>query len=272
MSRLFMLIALVFVVACGGDSSSSSGGPSGTTSSVSVTVNSPIRMGQTAQATGSATQSNGQTQPVTSGWRSDATAVATVTDAGLVSGIANGRATIYVVSGGRQGQQVVRVVPDYQGRWFGALRITSCSQTGIFVEISLCEDFATGDTGSYFLSLAQSGESMTATVDYGEGIVFPPASAPILEDGTSSFASTLTVSDEGITVSLGTNFSINSARVGELTGTAFDVWRLPNIQGEMRVSYTLTNMTRTSATALTAPGDRSAKLRRSLRKLAGQNR
>ena len=62
-------------------------------------------MGQTTQATGSATLSSGQAQSVTTGWLSDAAAVATVSDAGLVTEGPNGRATIYVVSGGRQGQQ-----------------------------------------------------------------------------------------------------------------------------------------------------------------------
>ncbi|MEQ1759880.1 MAG: hypothetical protein ABL986_16305 [Vicinamibacterales bacterium] len=84
-----------------------------------MTVNSPIRMGQTAQATGTAALSNGQTQSITTGFQSDQPAIAAVTTAGVVSGLSNGRATIFVVSGGRQGQQVVRVVPDYQGRWSG---------------------------------------------------------------------------------------------------------------------------------------------------------
>lgn len=39
----------------------------------------------------------GQSQALTTGWLSDAPAVATVTDAGLVTGVANGRATIYVI-------------------------------------------------------------------------------------------------------------------------------------------------------------------------------
>ncbi len=82
-----------------------------------MTVASPLRMGQTAQASGTEMRANAQSQSITSGWLSDAPAVATVTGAGLVGGVANGRATIYVVAGGRQGQQVIRVVPDYQGRW-----------------------------------------------------------------------------------------------------------------------------------------------------------
>ena len=70
-----------------------------------------LRMGQTAQASGTEMRASGQSQSVTSGWLSDAPAVATVTGAGLVTGVANGRATIYAVAGGRQGQQVIRVCP-----------------------------------------------------------------------------------------------------------------------------------------------------------------
>jgi hypothetical protein len=226
-------------------------------------------MGQTAQATGVATLSNGQTQTITAGWRSDAPGVASVTDAGLVSGIANGRATVYVVSGGRQGQQVVRVVPDYQGRWFGSLRVVSCTQTGFFVDAALCDLFAVGDMGTFFLSLAQTGESMTATIDYGEGFLFPPVSAPVLEDGSSAFASTLTMIEEGITISIGANFNVNSPQVGALTGTGFDLWTLPNIPGEMRVSYALDNMSRTSTSAIVS-GSRASLIRRGLSKMGRQ--
>jgi hypothetical protein len=112
-----------------------------TTSSVAVTVNNPLRVGETAQAAGTITLSNGQTQPVTTGWRSDAPAVATASDAGLVTAIGNGRATVFVVTGGRQGQQVVRVVPDYQGQWVGLLRVTSCTQTGTWAAVVSATSF-----------------------------------------------------------------------------------------------------------------------------------
>jgi|RhiMethySRZTD1v2_1073278.scaffolds.fasta_scaffold08592_7 Big-like domain-containing protein len=134
MRHLRPLVLLATVVGCGGDEGSSgpNTSPSGTTTTVAVTVPAPVRMGQTAQASGNETLSGGQTRSITSGWLSDAPGVATVTTAGLVTGVANGRATIYVVAGGRQGQQVVRVVPDYQGTWSGGLRVTSCTGTGIF--------------------------------------------------------------------------------------------------------------------------------------------
>lgn len=85
---------------------------------------------------------------------------------------ANGRATIYVVAGGRQGQQSVRVVPDYQGRWSGGLRVTSCSQTGVFASVGFCDENQVGMTYRYALSLSQSGEQLSAMVDYGAPWLF----------------------------------------------------------------------------------------------------
>ena len=269
MYRLCMLVALASIAACGGDSSSSPSSPSTVASGVSVTVTSPVRMGQTTQATGSATLSSGQAQPVTTGWLSDATAVATVSDAGLVTGVANGRATIYVVSGGRQGQQVIRVVPDYQGQWNGGLRITSCTETGFFAEFDFCEDFAVGDTSGYTLAVSQSGEQISATPSYGAA-VFSLASAPIRDDGSSAFSSTFSVTDSGVTLTLEANWVINSLRVGELSGTVSEVWRLPNVNGEGRLVQSIFQTTRSRTSALSSGGD-SVKAR-AMRRLAGQDR
>ena len=140
----------VAVTACDSESSGSlptSASP--TTSAIAVTVNSPIKVDETAQAAATASLTNGQSQAITTGWQSDAPNVATVTPAGLVTGVANGRATVFVVSGGRQGQQVIRVVPNYEGEWAGLLRVTSCTQTGAWAQAGFCDDFASARrTGS----------------------------------------------------------------------------------------------------------------------------
>ena len=257
------------LAACGGKSDSPIA-PSATTSSISVTVNSPVRMGQTTQVSGTSMLSNGQSQPITSGWQSDATSVATVTDAGLVAGISNGRATIYVVSGGRQGQQVIRVVPDYQGSWSGGLRVTACTQTGIFIQAGFCNEFPVNSTDSdYSLSLAQSGELMTARASFGSPLDFPSIAAPIQADGTSSFAPTVVVTDSGLTLTVDATFAINSPRVGELAGTVSHIWRVPNVSGEARVVNDITGTTRTSTTALTAGEAGSLLTSPILKRLAG---
>ena len=277
MNRLLIAFPLVLFAACGDDApsgSSSTTAPSPTTTAVTVTVTSPVRMGQTAQATGSETLSDGQSRAIASGWLSDAAAVATVTNTGLVTGVANGRATIYVIAGGRQGQQVVRVVPDYQGRWSGGLRVTSCTQTGVFANSGVCAASPVGTTYRYTLGLSQTGEQMAATVDYGAPWSFPSINAPIREDGTSAFTSSMSATDPevGITLSLEAAFTINSTRAGELTGTVNEVWRAPNVPGEVRLTQDIVSTARSSTATLSSISEGDARRLRFLRKLTMQKR
>ena len=248
MHRLYAVAALVSLAACGGGGSGAT--PDPTTTAISVTVSSPMRMGQTTQASGNATLSNGTSQALSAGWQSDAPGVATVTGAGIVTGVANGQATIFIVSGGRQGQQLIRVVPDYQGTWSGGLRVTSCSPSGAWATERICDDFRVGSVFEYAVSFEQSGESMTARVSYGSPLNFPVVSAPIRADGTSSFTATQTVTESGFTFTVTVTFEINSARVGDLTGTVTEVWRAPNISGEMRVVQDIVDTDRTSVNSL----------------------
>jgi len=265
MNRLFIALLLASVAACGDDKPTA---PSPTTTAVTVAVSSPVRMGQTTQATGTEALSDGQTRSITSGWLSDAPAVASVSNSGLVTGIANGRATIYVAPGGRQGQQAVRVVPDYQGRWSGGLRVTSCIETGVFADVDFCDESPVGATYSYALSLSQSGEQMTAVVDYGAPAVFPGIAAPIREDGVSAFTPSISVTDSGVTLIVDAGFTINSTRVGELTGTVNELWRFPNVSGEGRLVQEIVATTRSSTTTLTSGSEGTARRLRLLRRLA----
>jgi hypothetical protein len=214
--------------------------------------------------------SNGQSQAIAAGWLSDAPGVATVTDAGVVTGIANGRATIYVISGGRQGQQVVRVVPDYQGRWSGGLRVTACTETGFFVTIGFCAMIPVGVIDPYTVSLAQSGEQMTARLALETTILFPTVPAPIGAEGTSSFSATYVDISSGLSIE--SSALINSLRVGELTGTVSEVWRVPGLSGEGRLAQDIVGTTRTSTTALTGGGGGGSAKLRALERLAAGRR
>lgn len=247
--RVCLAAVVVFIATgCGGSDSTPTpaAAPSPTTSVINVTLATPIRMGATAQATGTAVLSNGENQPITTGWLSDAPNVATVTTGGLVTGVANGLATIYVISGGRQGQQTARVVPDYQGSWSGRTAVTSCTQTGTFTTVDFCSTFSAGSTSPYSLSLAQSGLSMTARLSYGATLNSVPTSTSILTDGTSSFLATM-VGSSGIIINA--TVAINSLSVGALTGTINEVWTLPGVPGEARLAQNIVGTTRTSATA-----------------------
>jgi hypothetical protein len=185
--------------------------------------------------------------------------VATVTGGGLVTGVANGRATIFVIAGGRQGQQVVRVVPDYQGNWNIGERVTSCAESGFFADFDFCDEFPVGETFGSTLNITQSGEQITATPDFGAGVVLTTASAPINEAGAASFTSNGRITESGITITIDATYSLNSTRVGELTGTVNEVWRLPNISGEGRLGYSIVLGTRSGA-----PGTRTTSSERFL--------
>jgi hypothetical protein len=178
--------------------------------------------------------------------------VATVTDTGMVAAVGNGQATIYAVYAGIQGQDLIRVVPDYHGTWTGGLRVTACAQSGAWASAKICDEFPVNAVSGYTLSLDQSGQSLAADASYGSSADFPTVTTQIQSDGKASFAPTLSVTESGFTFTLEARFAINSQRVGELTGTVNEIWRAPNISGEMRLAQTIVSTTRTSTTPSSA--------------------
>ena len=117
MRILLCAIVLALLTACNsGDTSTvTPAAPSPpappTVTAVEIAVpNALLRATDTTQVTSTATLSNGQTQQVTAGFQSDSPSVARVTDGGLVTAVAEGRANIFVVYQGRQGQAQVRVM------------------------------------------------------------------------------------------------------------------------------------------------------------------
>ena len=87
---VFVLIPGIIAAACGSTSTSPT-----TVSSIAVTGTAPA-VGGTAQFTAVATMSNGTTQDVTSlsAWASSNTGAATVSSTGVVTGVAEGTATV----------------------------------------------------------------------------------------------------------------------------------------------------------------------------------
>ena len=245
--------AMAIMAAACGDGGGSGGSPtsaSSTTSSVAVTLASPtIKIGDTTQASATATMSNGQSQAVNTGWQSDAPSVATVTDGGLVSGVGNGRATIFVQSAGRLGQQVIRVVPDFQGQWSGGLRVTSCTESGAFASLGFCREFAVGVTDGFGLGMTQSGESVTATPNYGSSFTASPATAAVSAEGSVSFNALFTGSS-GLTID--SAWRVSSPSRGVLAGTVSEVWRAPGVVGEARLEQDIVQTGRTSSATVSS--------------------
>ena len=86
----FVLILGIIAAACGSTTTAPT-----TVSSIAITGTAPA-VGATAQFTAIATMSNGTTQDVTalSAWQSSNTGAATVSSSGVVTGVAEGAATV----------------------------------------------------------------------------------------------------------------------------------------------------------------------------------
>lgn len=126
--------------------------------SIAVTLPSVLKVAETAQGTAVATLNNGDAKPLSTGWRSDTPAVATVTNAGLVTGVANGRATIYITSDAVQGTKSLRVVPNYHGQWTGSYRIDRCTPFPTQAYNAFCSGYSPGTAISLSMTFTQNGE------------------------------------------------------------------------------------------------------------------
>src|SRR5438093_7826694 len=114
--KLRVVLPVLLLAGCGGNSSSSSSTPStpvaptAAVSSIAVSGNSPA-LGDTSQFTATATLSTGTTQDVTgqATWQSSDEAVATVSSAGVVRSMAAGDADITATYSDVRGSQHVIV-------------------------------------------------------------------------------------------------------------------------------------------------------------------
>jgi hypothetical protein len=113
-SRVLLTVAALALAACSGGSNSNGGGTTGPTPVASVTVsagNASVNVGQSTTLTASTLSATGTAltgRVVT--WATSAASVATVSAAGLVSGVSAGTAMITAVSEGKAGSTVITVI------------------------------------------------------------------------------------------------------------------------------------------------------------------
>lgn len=165
-----MAVALCSVVACGGGSDSGPAGATATTTAVSVSLpaGSTVFIGTSVQLEARETLSDGTTRTATNvTWGSDAPSVATVSQTGLVTGVAAGEATIFADVNPR-GTLLIRVFPSFEGSWTGNETIAGCQESGAFQ--GLCASIG-GSARAYdhHSTYTQSEASVEAELDTGEG-------------------------------------------------------------------------------------------------------
>jgi hypothetical protein len=173
-----------------------------------------MRIGQVVRASTLVTLGRGGVEALTSGWRSDHPAVATVTDGGVVTGASTGRATIYVSYGGVKRAQEIRVVPDFEGQWTGTYRITRCTPFPNEMFRRTWCDPLDGVVSGVTFTLTQKDEFVTGTFVV-EGITYPGFVSSIDEGGLLGIASAA-VTARGTQTA--TSWSVSAYQRGRMEG------------------------------------------------------
>lgn len=268
MRELVVLCPLMMLVACGGGGSNTPTAPAPppapTTTSLGITLGDIVLVDRTLTATATATLSNGQTQSVTSGWRSSASDIATVSDSGTVRGVANGTSVISVASGGQSASKTIRVAPDYDGSWSGFHTVMTCRDSGELA--GACADpelqsligtiYPVSVTAKHPVALEVSGEFVA------EDYRFPTFTTQIQDDGAIRFSGT--TDDDVMRLTVRWVMSAPSAR--QVSGTIQEIYTFPSLlQGDLTFEMSF-SMTRTGAAVAptVAPG-RRASIREHLR-------
>jgi hypothetical protein len=236
------LVSVALVVSACSKGSGTPTAPAATTQTINVTGPDRVFIGGTETFTATAVLSDGSTRAVTAGWASDAPGVATVEPAtGRVTGAGSGLATIYIVHEGRQGQKVVRSLPNFQGTWSGSYAVRGCTQSGQVAGADLCGGlFTVNRVLPTNLNLTQDGDRVQGRVFLGT--LGGDASGPVQTDGRLLLNGA--AQDAGWNIE--TIWGLDSTVPGRITGGFTMLWRFSGASGDMRVTADIRDLNRSS--------------------------
>ncbi len=239
MKRSITAAALVSLVACGGGSDNPTGPSSSVSAPTLTTANTSIFIGQTVPfaASGSGTIR----------WGGDNPQVATVDQTtGRVTGVGNGRVTIWAENDGGRTTRLLRGLPSFSGTWQGHWVVEGCTANGIFTIIRTCDDFPSGGSRPLGLSLTQTDERISAGSVLFGGISGTTTAATVGEDGQVRLTATLDpLPGNPIRINVD-NIVLSSHSPGSIQGTLEQVWGNTELSGTMRVYARIGSLTRTS--------------------------
>lgn len=229
---------------CGGSSSAPLAPTIGTITGVTLTVN-PPPVGASVQALAVVTLSTGTSAPVSAGFTSDTPSVATVTAAGVITGVSIGDVTISVDYQGFKASKKVRVLPNYSGVFYGTYTLDSCTDSGGFTDTGFCAGFAAGWIGYLALNNSLSAD---LTALGGQFILDPSASLGLgTTTGTISPVGDLTLAG---TIASGTsrgefrNFTATVPSIGHIAGHFELVWTDTAMTGTAVMSCKIVDLAR----------------------------
>jgi hypothetical protein len=245
-----LAVLVSFCVACSGSASPSAPTPppivtvQPTVQAINVTMPGLLVVGTSELGSATSTMSNGAVQGVSGSWSSDNNSVASVDSSGRVTPNANGRTFIRLTAAGIQGTREIRVVPNYQGRWFGQGQVIGCTQSGVWLQINACGSFPNGRTLSFTLTLTQATRDVVSGSFARGQLQGASFTIPVESDGAITFGAQVVGGPPGV-ATLTESWRVNSLTNGSLIGglTERSVALTPPFE-EFKFAVELRTMTR----------------------------
>lgn len=237
-----VLPAIVIAAACGSSGSALSPQNVGTITGITLTVN-PPPVGSSVAAVGKLSLSTGTTPAVTTGFTSDTPSVATVTSAGVVTGVSIGDVTISVDYQGFKASKKVRVLPSYTGIYFGSYTVDSCTETGDFIPVGNCAKVTAQPTLPLQFASQQSLDLTTLAGQFALGSAVGDATGAVAPDGALTYGGAFVSGTFRIDVQ---NFAGSVPAIGQMSGHFEQLWTDSTLTGQVLIKCTIHDMTRTS--------------------------
>jgi hypothetical protein len=261
-SRILVLMLSIVVAACGGKGGGTPTAPSVTAPTIS-TSNTMIFIGQTVQfsATGGGTIR----------WGGDSPQVASVDQTtGRVTGVGNGRVTIWAENEGGRTTRLLRGLPSFAGGWQGSYAITGCQSTGDIAAIGFCGNFFQGQVLTMQLQTSQTEDRVTGAFAFGGNQGTLNAST-VAENGVLPLTGVFSSSNGSIRLE---NARLESPTAGTITGRFDQTWTVSGASGFGILSCEIRNVTRTSGGptfGLSAPALENLTLEEMIRRVLRKN-
>jgi hypothetical protein len=257
-TRIIIVLALGVAVGCGEGPASPSPqaeGGGATLASLAITPDTDlikIKSSETFNVTG--TYSDGSTRTVQAAWGTDNAGIASIDAGGRAVGVASGQASIVADTQGQRVTRLLRVVPDYHGRWRGDWSVTGCGDDGDWR--GACAEFPTGSLFRLSLELNQARDTVSGTTDFGDDLPGTVAGT-IRMDGPLVLGGTYTIVFEGVPVEITVgNWETATTDNERMTGHFRITLRAPGLQGWISVDGEARIVAKTSASMLlSGPGE-----------------
>lgn len=200
-------------------------------------------------------------------WGGDNPQVATVDQTtGRVTGVGNGRVTIWAENEGGRTTRLLRGLPSYAGSWQGSYAITGCQSTGTLAAIGFCGSFFQGQVLNMQLQTSQTEDRVSGAFAFGGNQGTLNAST-VAENGILPLTGTHSSSNGSIRLE---NARLESPSAGTISGYFDQTWTVSGASGFGILSCEVRNLTRTAGgptLGFTAPAVENVTLEEMIRRV-----